>query len=312
MTNYDERLNELRQKIARKKHLEYTLEDMRKQRIDLANKVKDLDAAKIKEEQDVVKLEGGSLASFFYNVVGKKDEKLDKERQEAYAAKVKYDAAYAELQALETDIESANHEWNQLLSCEDDYKRTWNEKICYLKISDTKIAAELNELEEKIAYLESQEVELQEAITAGNMAVMAAKEALNNLDSADSWSTWDLLGGGLFVDVAKHSALDDAQVSIQSLQLRLRRFKTELADITIHTDVNVKIEGFLHFADYFFDGLIVDWMVRSEIHDSVESVENIRSQIHSVLVKLITMRDKVVFEKDALKEKMDQIVLNSK
>ena len=42
-----------------------------------------------------------SLAAFFYHAVGRLDEQLDKERQEAYAAQVKYDAAAQELTALD-------------------------------------------------------------------------------------------------------------------------------------------------------------------------------------------------------------------
>ena len=47
-----------------------------------------LDVYKRQEQADVDRLEGHSLATFFYQVIGKMDEKLDKERQEAYAARV--------------------------------------------------------------------------------------------------------------------------------------------------------------------------------------------------------------------------------
>lgn len=56
------------------------------------------------EQADVKQLEGRSLAAFYYQIVGKKAEKLDKERQEAYAATVKYDVEVQELATLEEDI----------------------------------------------------------------------------------------------------------------------------------------------------------------------------------------------------------------
>lgn len=312
MNSFDERLNELRQKIARKKHLEHVLDDMKKQCTDLVKKVDELDSVKLKEEHDVEKLEGGSLAGFFYNVVGKKDEKLDKERQEAYAAKVKYDSAFAELQALKADIDQVEYELNTLQNCDDDYQKTWQEKADWIKRSNTVETEELQKLEDRLTYLSSQEVELQEAIAAGDMALVASGRALSSLDDADDWSTWDMLGGGIFVDVMKHGSLDEAQDAIQTMQIRLHRFKTELADVTLHTDINVKIEGFLHFADWFFDGLFVDWMVRDEIHQSIDCVQQTHNQIRSVISKLRDMMDKVLEEKETLKNKMDQIVLNSK
>ena len=38
-------------------------------------------------------------------MIGKMDEKLDKERQEAYAARVKYDVALHDLSSVDADLE---------------------------------------------------------------------------------------------------------------------------------------------------------------------------------------------------------------
>uniref|UniRef100_UPI0040572F2D hypothetical protein n=1 Tax=Acetatifactor sp. TaxID=1872090 RepID=UPI0040572F2D len=73
---------------------------MHKQQKDLTAKVTELEKRKQKEQTDVERLECGSLAAFFYNVIGKMDDKLTKEKQEAYEAAVKYDVAYRELQSV--------------------------------------------------------------------------------------------------------------------------------------------------------------------------------------------------------------------
>ena len=93
MTFYDEQLQNLQQQVARKAHLETVLRDLHNQKKELDIKVADLNRVKQDEQTDVDRLEGHSLAAFFYAVVGKKEEKLDKERKEAYTAYVKYDAA---------------------------------------------------------------------------------------------------------------------------------------------------------------------------------------------------------------------------
>lgn len=68
-------------------------------------------------------MKGRSLASFFYNMIGKMDEQLNKERQEAYAARVKYEAAARELEAVEEDLRRSKAELSGLRGCDRRYVR---------------------------------------------------------------------------------------------------------------------------------------------------------------------------------------------
>ena len=83
MTYYDEQLKTLQAKIARFKQLSSMIKELRSQRVNLSARVRELEAVKMDEQADVDRLEGRSLAAFFYNVIGKIDEQLNKERQEA-------------------------------------------------------------------------------------------------------------------------------------------------------------------------------------------------------------------------------------
>ena len=85
----DSTLKELWQQVAEKKSCEAKQKELTAQRDTLADRLKKLEKSKLAEQADVDRLEGHSLAAFFYQVIGKMDEKLDKERQEAYAARVK-------------------------------------------------------------------------------------------------------------------------------------------------------------------------------------------------------------------------------
>ena len=97
---------------ARKKKLEASIDELRIQRKAYANRADELRKALSKEQADVERLEGRSLAAFFYQVVGKMDEKLTKEQQEAYAAQAKYDAAARELEGIERDLKRCEDERN--------------------------------------------------------------------------------------------------------------------------------------------------------------------------------------------------------
>lgn len=311
MTYYDEKLKALQEKISRSRQLTSMLKELRGQRDTIAARVQELEAIKMDEQADVDRLEGRSLASFFYNVIGKMDERLNKEREEAYAARVKYDAAARELEAIDGDIQRCESELSGLRGCEREYEATLREKANAVKSEGGARAEEILKLEERHAYLESQKKELREAISAGNSARSTAESVLSSLDSAEGWGTWDLLGGGLLADMAKHSHLDEAQGAIERLQSQLRRFKTELADVTIHADMQVNVDGFLRFADYFFDGLFADWAVMDKISQSQSQVQSTKNQIDSVLSRLNSMMSAAEREQAQTKSKLDALVLEA-
>lgn len=311
MTYYDEQLNLLQEKIARFRQLSAKTEELRRQRDALLARVHELEAVKLDEQADVDRLEGRSLAAFFYNVIGKMDERLDKERQEAYAARVKYDAAARELEGVESDLRRYEVELTSLRGCEGQYEAALQEKAAAVKAAGGADAEEILKLEERSAFLKSQKKELNEAISAGNTAFDTTQAVLESLNSAENWGTWDLLGGGLLADLAKHGHLDEAQSTIETLQSQLRRFKTELADVTIQADIQVNVDGFLRFADYFFDGLFVDWAVMDQISQSQSQVQSTKSQIDSVLSRLNSMMSAAEREQAQTKSRLDALVLEA-
>ena len=308
MTYYDEKLQQLQEQMARSKQLEAMIKELRNQRDSLTAQVRELESIKLEEQADVDRLEVRSLAAFFYNVIGKMDEQLDKESQEAYAARVKYDAAARELEGVEADLRRYESELSALRGCEHRYDEVLKEKADAIKAAGGSNGEEILKLEERNAFLESQKKELQEAISAGNAALSTTQQVLSSLDSAEGWGTWDLFGGGLVANLAKHSHLDEAQGAIEQLQSQLRRFKTELADVTIQADMQVNVDGFLRFADYFFDGLFADWAVLDKINQSQSQVQNTKSQIASVLSRLDSMMRTLEQEQVQIKSKLDTLV----
>ncbi len=289
MAYYDNNLQLLQQQVEQKKRKEAMLKDLYTQREALSVKADALRMKKLDEETDVDRLEGRSLSAFFYGVIGKRDEKLDQEREEAYAASVKYDMAARELSAVEKDIKRYGAEISGLRECELKYKQALQDKLKAIKSLGKQGAAEILRREERISYQEGQRKEIQEALQAGQVALETAKRILSSLDSAEGWSTWDLLGGGFLTDMAKHSHLDKAQQQVEELQVQLRRFKTELTDVTIQANFKVNIDGFLCFADYFFDGLFADWAVLDQINESQTQVQNTKGQIEYVISSLKAM-----------------------
>ena len=311
MAYYNDELRNLQQQTARKQQLNRQLAALQQRQPALAQKAAELQQLSEKEQTDVDKLEGGSLAAFFYNVVGKMDEKLDKERQEAYAARVRYDAAARELNDVEDAIRRATAELQQLGDCECRYAKLLDKKSDALKAAGGDAALQIFALEQKLGECLARQKELREAIEAGQRALCTAEQVRGHLDSADGYATWDLLGGGLLADVAKHDHLDQAQNEINYLQAQLGRFRTELADVTIHANLQVSIDGFMRFADYFFDGLFADWTVKDKIGQALQQVQGTIYEIRDVLSRLDNLLRSAKSEQDTLQARLDSLVLEA-
>ena len=302
----------LQQKVAKKPLLESKLYELHTQLRQYDNQVISLRVAFRKEQEDVEKLEGRSLTNYFYQVIGKLDDKLDQERKEAYAAKVKLDAAERELAGIESDIKEIQEQITDVLVAEARYKDALELKRRQLKDSGTQVADQILSMEERMAALQAQKQEIKEAISAGYSARSTADRILSELEDADGWNTWDILGGGgIITHMAKHSHLDEAQDLVQELQSQLRRFKTELADIQISANMQVNIDGFLRFADYFFDGLFADWAVGDKISQSMNSVSSTKSQISRTLDKLNEMEKAADRGIAILKQQLDELIVKS-
>ena len=309
MSVYGADLKELQRRAARKVQLDNQLRELKEQRRELEAKVEELAAIKHDEQADVDRLESGGLAALFYSLIGKGEEKLTKERREAAAAALKYESAARELDSVMSDIAGCESELAGLSGCEREYEETLQAKSREVKASGGAAAAKLLELEARAAACVGRKKEILEAIAAGSEALVTAEEILDDLDSAGSWATWDVFGGGIIADIAKHSHLDEAQYAVERLQSQLRRFKTELADVGgIGADVRVNVDGFLRFADYFFDGIFVDFAVMDHISNSAEQVQAVHARISDVLERLHAMLSRTETELNETRAQADELV----
>ena len=103
------------------------------------------------------------------------------------------------------------------------------------------------------------EQEIHEAIAAADDALYALERAQKSLSSAGTWGIFDMLGGGFFTSIFKHGKLDQAQAELEEARAALHRFSSELADVDREVDLQIDIGEFLRFADFFFDGFVVDF-----------------------------------------------------
>ena len=117
------------------------------------------------------------------------------------------------------------------------------------------------------------EKEKREAIDAGRRAINSLKTARDNLNSAKNWGLADMFGGGFFTTMFKQSKMEQARQNMEQAKYDFRNFSRELTDVNMACDLNLNTGDFLSFADYFFDGFVVDWMVQDRINNARHQVE---------------------------------------
>ncbi len=307
-TEINRQLEEAQQGVYRLRKIDSILEDLKSEQLSLERNIYELKGILDKEGIDVEKLEGNSLARVFYSILGRLEEHVEKERKEALAAKLKYDQAVHDLQDVKHEISKLCSERMNYMDCERKYDSLYAKKKELLMRSDPGKAQSLLNLAEQLNTLKSALKEIREAISAGRNVMSSLENAMSSLDSAENWGIWDMLGGGLISDLAKHSHIDDAKYEAEQSQVLLRRFRTELADIKISEDIRIETGGFAKFADFFFDGLIADWFMQSKIQNSHESVSQVRSQVQSVLSKLGSLENQELSRIKSIETEINDLI----
>lgn len=305
---FNEKISKLKEQLRTKEKLDSLLrmnrEELDKKKLNL-QKLKEILK---KEEKDVTKLEGMSISSMFLDMIGKKEDKLDKEREEYLVAKIKYEECLKDIEKLEKEIIWCNNEMKDYIGVKEEYDRLLREKENLILSGSGEEGRKLRENQDRLSELNLQQKEIKEAIDAGKRANNALLDMKDNLSSAKSWGVWDMMGGGLISNMAKHSAIDNASSSGKTAEHYLKLFKKELSDVNQFTDLKIDITSFTKFADFFFDGFFVDWFVQSKINNSLSNVNNVYERIDIIISELNRDLNKIVQEQKIVEREIKDLL----
>lgn len=304
-------LSSMKEKLRRKQKLESML---KKAEFSLENEMERVEFLKDilnKEEVDVKKLEGMSIKAIFHNLLGDKEERLDKEKQEYFSAKLKYDECCNTINLLKQEINLDNEELNQLYGIENEYSLMLKRKEDLILKSNDDNYQNLVILMDKLSDVDIDLKEFKEAIDAGRDVLHSLENSRSALEEAEGWGTWDMLGGGFLSTSAKHSCIDEAMDFIKEAQGLFDRFKRELSDVKFELNLDVEISSFDRFADYFFDGIIADWSVQNKINDSLDKLYEVINNIIELVRSLELKYTKAEEEKNSLKKNIKSIIENA-
>lgn len=283
---YNEKISYTKECIQKKNKLKgllkQTEQDMIKEKLLLNKLLNEFE----KESQDVLNLESANITSLFYTILGTKEERLEKEKQELLKARLRYDQCRHNVEYLANESKKIVDKLSDLNCCDSDYEELINKKLETINIEDKETSEELKKLIKRKESMTANIKEIDEAIDCGEKALKAIEETIKELESAEGWGVVDILGGGIISTALKHNHVDEARKYAEEAQRMLGRFKREISDIIMMTGAEIAVGTFETFADYFFDGLIFDWVVQSEIGKSLDAVKNSKNQTDKAMSKL--------------------------
>lgn len=133
-------------------------------------------------------------------------------------------------------------------------------------------------------------LQINQALNLTDQLITCLDEAERHLSSARNWGFLDVLGGGLLVDLIKHSKLNNAKYSMDRVNYLMQELQRTLGNISVPNDYRMQIGGFATFADFFFDSGIVDVYMTAKIMSSLNEVRRLKDRCYDLKSKLQGMR----------------------
>lgn len=256
-----------------------------------------------KEQGDVELLEGVTVQGLLLRLSGRREERLDQEHREERDARSRCEQAQAELERMDQELQRMMSERGKLRTAQGRRKTLLEEKEGILIELGGPTGEELAQISAELTDCQKAYAQLDQACFAGENVMSGLNQALYALDSARDLGTWDMLGGGTLVTLAKHECLDEARNAVHRAQQAMGRFRNSLSELKDLHIPPVSIGEGAVIADYLFDGLIVDFLVQSKIKENQDDISNARYRVKDILGKLQERRQELKTRCQALEQR---------
>lgn len=266
------------EELTIKNKIDPILSDLYAKRDELESALKDLGTSLQKEQADVEKLEGVTVSSVFYTVIGQKDKKLEKEKAEAFDAEEKFSEIQDQLDEINEEITKHERELRAVRGCDLRYGRLLPQIIDEIKAIDSPASKAIIDTVDSLTRIEAK-------LTALDEALALCTEALNNAKGAEkSLAISENYAQSLSLFNAKHNAplrsdikinLTQAQQTVDTLSRQIKRLDASLVGSQINFDINIEVG--------IYPDDISEWKAETDC---------LIQQIQKVQEKLIPARDR--------------------
>lgn len=266
------------EEVAIKNRIDPILSDLYAKRDELKSVLQDLGTSLQKEQADVEKLEGTTVSSVFFTVIGQKDKKLEKEKEEALDAEEKFSEIQDQLNKLNEEISKYERELRAVRGCDLRYDRLLSQILDEIKASDSPTAQATLDTFDALTRIEAKLTALDDALALCTEALNNAKAAEKDLAKSENYAQ------NLSLFNAKHNAplrsdikinLTQAQQTVDTLCRQIKRLDASLVGSQINFDINIEVG--------IYPDDISEWKAETDC---------LIQQIQKVQEKLIPARDR--------------------
>ncbi|MEM9547757.1 MAG: hypothetical protein AAGA77_17375 [Bacteroidota bacterium] len=271
---------------AVKRHYDSTMEEY-DNILDKKDKIED---KMIKELEDINKLEKLGVKSIFYNVLGSKEEQLEKERQEYLQATLKHKEVLNAIEVVKYEKELLEKKLVVIDDLEVELEKLKAIREAEIMASPGALRNELKLIDKKMDELQQYNVELGEAKLAGNRTLESLDIVYKNMKKAKDWGNWDMVqnDGRRHTKSMKHNAIDRAMHEVSRSKLLLRTFNKELRDVGYSNQrLALQVSNIDRFPGMIFDNLISDWIIQNKIKSVLSTVGNLMDDVQLTVQSIL-------------------------
>jgi hypothetical protein len=279
-----------------------------------ANKNLDvLESSLSKEFRDIEKLERLSLKGLFHQVLGSKEEQIEKERQEYLQVSLKYDEAKKSVELLEYERSLLEGKTNDIKKIEASLNRLIKQREKLLIESNSQAGLQILDLLLIIDTNREFIGNVQQVQKMAAEVVAMLDQMIGHLRHAKNWGQWDMAGRQRGASYIKHSSIDKARDLAYHTKHLLVRFENDLSHIYGRQQFNLHLEfdSFSRFTDIFFDNLISDWIVQQKIQNALSNVLSVRDKITRISQSLTQEIRKAEQKVVAVEEQRKELVIKA-
>ena len=270
---------------AVKRHYESTVDEWN----DVLDKKEMIDSKLIKELDDINKLEKLGIKSIFYNVLGNKEEQLEKERQEYLQVTLQHKEIINAIEVIEFEKNILEKKLVVIDELELELEELKKVREKEILLTPGNLRNELKLIFNKMDNLQLYNVELGEATLLGERTIQSLEVIYTHMKKADDWGTWNRgeRKGFRYETEIDHNAIDRAMNEVSRTKLLLRNFNKELRDIGYSNQrLALQVENIARFPGIIFDNLISDWIIQNKINSVLSTVSNLGDEVQLMMKSL--------------------------
>lgn len=300
---YDEvRFEAIKEKLSKREDLVSRLDDLNGKKKQIKRNLAVLEAEAHNEQVDVINLEEKTFTSVVFDILGKKEQKLEKERAEAREAAAKRDAARLELENISAEVCACEV---QIEGCEKEYISILSERLLQIKKSSASATEYAIVLSDILARRREDTEKLNAIAEVSQDAVSVAEQVIEELSVVDDLVARDIVGGGVLLKMRKHEHISEVERLYRVLEKKLSALNEKTVDIVIGAGEKIVLGGLGGVDDFFWDNFFTNWDMVDRVEEAQRSINKTVAQISELQARLSIIKKYNEAEKELLVALLD-------